>query len=221
MSSAILFCCRISSRSSWDYMGFGNKKESIKISENMNNDFDKCMQIAEFAQKNQHDRRAYEYKIFISYVTLLVLGIWKADAISIHCYWGIAVVLGSYLAYLLWCVRLAVANHNDQFRRDWYLMAAECRLYLSNNVKRVPSDYTDKSEDRINEESKWYQWYKKWCQSNSEEDKIKRVPKFWQFWKGWCQFLGNWSIWFTALFPVLLVIWLTLRLCCCYPWVML
>ena len=41
----------------------------------MNNDFEKYMQIAEFAQKNQHDRRQHEYKIFISYVTLLALGI--------------------------------------------------------------------------------------------------------------------------------------------------
>ena len=198
MSSAILFCCRISSRSSWDYMGFGNKKESIKIGENMKNDFDKCMQIAEFAQKNQHDRRAYEYKIFISYVTMLVFGIWKADAISIHCYWGIALVLGSYLAYLLWCIRLAVANHNDEARRNWFLTSAQNILYRCGCVKRMPSDYG--------------------CEP---EGKIERVPKFWQLPKGWCQFLGNWSIWFTALFPVLLVIWLTLRLCCCYPWVML
>ena len=159
----------------------------------MNNDFQKCMQIAEFAQKNQHDRRQYEYKIFISYVTLLALGIWKADTISIHWWWGIALIWGSYWAYLLWCVRLAVANSNDQARRNWYLTKAEDKLY--SRYVRIKSEYGGQSEREI-----------------------KEVPRFWHGSKGWHQFFGNWSIWFTALIPFLLVIWLIFRLYCCYPW---
>ena len=101
----------------------------------MNNDFQKCMQIAEFAQKNQHDRRGYEYKIFISYVTLLALGIYKTGDIAVNCWWTALLVLGSYLAYLLWCIRLAVANHNDEARRNWFLTSAQNILYRSGCVK--------------------------------------------------------------------------------------
>ena len=103
----------------------------------MSNDFEKCMQIAEFAQKNQHDRRQYEFKIFVSYVTLLALGIYKAKEISENC--NVCLILGSvvlvsYILYFFWNVKLALANYNDETRRNYYLGAAEVRLFQSANI---------------------------------------------------------------------------------------
>ena len=153
----------------------------------MSNDFEKCMQIAEFAQRNQHDRRQYEFKIFISYVTLLVLGIYRADKIDIPCEFGLLLVWVSYILYFIWNVKLALANYNDETRRNYYLAKAEVRLCLSDNVKPVPTEY-----DRPP------------C------DKIMRFG----FKKAWCAFWNNWSIWFTTLLPVLLIILLTIKLLC-------
>ena len=156
----------------------------------MSNDFEKCMQIAEFAQKNQHDRRQYEFKIFISYMTLLTLGIWKTDEIQkiANACLILGIVVGlSYLAYFLWCVKLAWANHNDETRRNYYLATAEWILCLSDNVKPVPSEYDRPPNDKI------------------MESELK---------KGWHPFRKNWSIWFTTLLPFLLVVVLVLRLCC-------
>ena len=155
----------------------------------MSNNFEKCMQIAEFAQKNQQDRRQYEFKIFISYMTLLALGIWKAKEIGKIDNEGIIVgiVVGfSYLAYFVWCLKLALANYNDETRRNYYLAIAEDRL---NNIKPVPTEYPRPPSDKIMTRSK-----------------LKKV---------WSPFWSNWSIWFTALLPFLLVVVLVLRLCGC------
>ena len=156
----------------------------------MSNDFEKCMQIAEFAQKNQQDRRQYEFKIFISYMTLLVLAIWKTKEIGKidNACIIVGIVVGlSYLAYFVWCLRLALANYNDETRRNYYLAIAEDRL---NNIKPVPTEYPRPPSDKIMMGSK-----------------LK---------KAWSPFWNNWSIWFTALLPALLVVVLAFRLCCCY-----
>ena len=40
-------------------------------------DFERTLHIADFAAQRLENRRQFEFKIFISYVTLLVLGIYK------------------------------------------------------------------------------------------------------------------------------------------------
>ena len=154
----------------------------------MSNGFEKCMQIAEFAQKNQHDRRQYEFKIFISYVTLLALGIWKTDEIQKidnACLILGSVVGLSYIFYFFWNVKLACANYNDETRRNYYLAAAEVNLFHSANIKPVPTQYDRLPNDEI----------------------MKMKPK-----NGWRPLWENWSIWFTTLLPLLLVVVLVLRL---------
>ena len=127
----------------------------------MSNNFEKCMKIAEFAQKNQQDRRQYEFKIFISYVTLLALGIWKTDDIGGFCYILGSLVGFSYLLYLLWQIRVSIANRNDGYRRDYYLEKAEDILYPDWAVEeKLPNEYRDKK-----------------CFLNP---KIKIIPKIWQ-----------------------------------------
>ena len=142
----------------------------------MSNNFEKCMQIAEFAQKNQQDRRQYEFKIFISYMTLLALGIWKAKEIGKIDNEGIIVgiVVGFLLLSLL---RFGVLNWHWQIimmklGENYYLAIAEDRL---NNIKPVPTEYPRPPSDKIMTRSK-----------------LKKV---------WSPFWSNWSIWFTALLP--------------------
>ena len=153
------------------------------------------MQIAKFAAERQQDRRQYEFKIFISYVTLLALAIWKYKPIDGFCWIMAFMVLGSYLLYLLWLIRVSTANRNEGYRRDYYLQQAEDNLCPYRIVKKeLPNEYREKKCLR--------------------KPKINIVPKMWQFWMRWDQLCENWSIMFTALFPLLLVIVLVIKLCC-------
>ena len=161
----------------------------------MNDKFDKLMQIAKFAAERQQDRRQYEFKIFISYVTLLALAIWEYKPIGVSCWIMAFIVLGSYLLYLLWLIRVSTANRNDGYRRDYYLQQAEDNLCPYRIVKKeLPNEYREKKCLR--------------------KPKINIVPKMGQFWMRWDQLCENWSIGFTACFPFLLVVLLMIRGCC-------
>lgn len=46
-------------------------------------DFQQTLEIAEFASQRLENRRQFEFKIFISYVTLLVLAIYEGHHIEI------------------------------------------------------------------------------------------------------------------------------------------
>ena len=147
------------------------------------------MQIADFAAKRHQDRRQYEFRIFIACVTLLALAIYKAPDIADHCCIVALLVGVSYFLYILWAIRVSTANRNDGHRRDYYLEKAEDILCSCYGVRPPPNEY------------------------RPAQNKIKEVPKMWQVLKGWCQLCENWSIGFTALFPLLLVILLVYRLC--------
>ena len=92
--------------------------------------FEQTLQIAEFAVQRLEDRRQYEFKIFISYVTLLVLAIYKHDLLKLSlCEEFIGLVCGLcfiHTLYISWIVRLSVANRNDSNRRNFYLRKTEC-----------------------------------------------------------------------------------------------
>lgn len=95
-------------------------------------DFERSMQIAEFAAERGEDRRQYEFKIFISYVTLLVLAIYESHHIEVpnddgfYKWYGLALLLSMHLFYVLWTLSLSVANMNDSYRRNFYLKKAQC-----------------------------------------------------------------------------------------------
>ena len=162
----------------------------------MNNKFERIMQIADFAAKRQQDRRQYEFRIFIAYVTLIALAIYKSGAIDGSCYVMGSFVGLSYFLYLLWLIRVSRANLNDGYRRNFYLKKAEDMLY-SRDV-RIKNEYEEE---------------------NGEENRIRKVPKILQVCKGWDAIFDNWSVGFTALFPLLLIILLVYRLCCCWDYV--
>ena len=161
----------------------------------MNNKFERIMQIADFAAKRQQDRRQYEFRIFIAYVTLIALAIYKSEAIDGSCYVMGSFVGLSYFLYLLWLLRVSRANLNDGYRRNFYLEKAEDMLY--SRYVRIKNEYEEE---------------------NGEENRIRKVPKILQVCKGW-DAIFNWSVGFTAFFPLLLVILLVYQLCCCWNYV--
>ena len=67
---------------------------------NLKDNFERMMQLAEYGVNRHNDRRQIEFRIFISYVPLLVLGFYQIDKFenlvkgSPEFVWGIAVLLG-------------------------------------------------------------------------------------------------------------------------------
>ena len=157
----------------------------------MKEKFERVIRIAEFGAERLENRRQYEFKIFISYVTLLALGIYKSDKVDCS-FFVLILLLSIHVLYISWLIRVSVANRNDGFRRDFYLKKAEDILYSPYN--RIYSEY-----DRGN---------------NPEKPIIKRVPKIWQLWKGGDEILNNWSIGFAVCFPSLMLAFLVLELSC-------
>ena len=103
--------------------------------------FDKMLALAEFGAKQHNDRRQVEFRIFISYITLLALAFYqlmKIDDFNIS--WkvivpAVLVLVGVHILYCWWQYILHIASHNDVRRRDFYLKKAECLAYhLSQNT---------------------------------------------------------------------------------------
>jgi hypothetical protein len=85
--------------------------------------FDGCMKIAEFAIKNFHDRREYEWKITLGYWTILAAAIVSKDATKVAVRpW---MVLTSTLIFaIIWLRGVWVANSRDRSRAYHYRDAA-------------------------------------------------------------------------------------------------
>jgi hypothetical protein len=81
--------------------------------------FDGCMKLAEFAIKNFHGRREYEWKITLGYWTILAAAIVSGDKIKAAVQaW---VVLTSSLIFaIVWLRGVWVANANDKKRAFHY-----------------------------------------------------------------------------------------------------
>ena len=124
--------------------------------------FEQALQIAEFARQSGENRRQYEFKIFISYVTLLILGIYEGHHIipsdENYGVYGIFILLllsVMHFFYLTWTISLSVANDNDGTRRNFYLNEAECisRSLLEKSgyplSQKLESDYQCCQNEKI------------------------------------------------------------------------
>ena len=101
------------------------------MSNRSKDDFERALQIAEFARQSGENRRQYEFKIFISYVTLLILAIYEGHHIEDLNKWVVLVLLlVVHFVYIAWTISLSVANQNDGARRNYYLQRAE---YISDH----------------------------------------------------------------------------------------
>ena len=93
-------------------------------------DFERMVQLAEFGAKRHDERRQVEFRVFISYNTLLVLVFYHLKKIEDlnEPGWVTAGLVVIHITYLLWQIRLSIALVNDANRRNFYLKKAECIL---------------------------------------------------------------------------------------------
>ena len=109
------------------------------------NKFQEILQLAEFGAKRLEERRSVEFRIFISYTTLLVLALYQLikqqnpihgffelvtqkDSVSFRLSEGIVLyvlALFMHIIYVTWQVGVGIAMDNDSHRRNVYLKKAE------------------------------------------------------------------------------------------------
>ncbi len=135
-----------------------------------NDDFRKMLDLAEFGVKRMEERRSVEFRIFISYMTLLVLALYqliKPSSISIELWirqlikpeptstdlWieGIKgtllylIALSIHFIYVMWQIGVGIAMDNDATRRNFYLKKAE---QISGHPLEYPN-YNSKYKNEI------------------------------------------------------------------------
>ena len=101
--------------------------------------FDSMLAIADLAEQWHHNRRQLEFRIMISYTTLLALALYQVikpreTSISFDAHWEIILIAGLALFFLLviycrWQYIFHIASNNDVRRRDFYLKKAEIILH--------------------------------------------------------------------------------------------
>ena len=157
--------------------------------------FEQTLQIAEFASQRGENRRQYEFKIFISYVTLLVLAIYEGHHIEFSnnevlyglCVLGLLFVM--HFFYILWTISLSVANKNDSYRRNFYLQKSE---YISVSLLK-------QFDDPLCREMK-----SEYCRLLPDENKIEKVPNMFQAFKYGDQIWINYAATFQVVLPTII-----------------
>ncbi len=110
------------------------------------------LEMAEFAATRMDQRKTVEFRIFISYMTPLILATYYAIKVKpiyvIDVNLGTIVILsimliGIHIVYISWQIGISVAMRNDAQRRNFCLKKAECILHhLSKNTNTpfLPGD---------------------------------------------------------------------------------
>lgn len=165
-------------------------------------DFERTFQIAEYARQSGENRRQYEFKVFISYVTMLILAIYEGHHIipsdENHSVYGILILFllsMMHFFYLAWTISLSVANQNDGTRRNFYLDKAEC----------ISHSHLMEFGDQLSRKLKGeYQ-----CGPN---EKIIRVPRFYEVGNHIDQLWINYAAALQAAIPTILFFLLVFNL---------
>lgn len=176
-------------------------------------DFDRMVQLAEFGAKRHDERRQVEFRVFIAYMTVLVLAFYQIDKIvELESPWPITIgLVFVHLVYLLWEIRLSRALVNDAWRRNFYLKKAECILH---HLSEEPEKPFCPSEDRCVTVSFGA---KKTDMSEAElfnerAPKIILVSSVLRFWKHWGQIFSDWARVFETVIPTAMIILLIFAL---------
>ena len=115
---------------------------------------DEMLAIAEFAANGHRERRQLEFRISISYITLLSLALYQVIKFNAaetgNVPWWIIVLVCVLLSalhwkYLDWLYTLHIASNNDVRRRDFYLKKAEVIAYyrLKNSDSGFVPSFTE------------------------------------------------------------------------------
>ncbi len=171
-------------------------------------DFERTLQIAEFAVQRLENRRQYEFKVFISYTTLLILVIYKHEILTlgeiglisafsknenlrgvgiVFIIIGLSVIHASYIS---WTIRLSVANGNDVHIRSFYMDKA--MHICEDSLKKLGNPLCRTMESE-------YEFM-------DTEAKIREVPKPFGAFKYWKHLWHNYAATFQTILPFLLFV---------------
>lgn len=200
-----------------------SKSEIVELKKNNNSIYDSfqgMLNIAEFAAKRHDDRRTVEFRIFISYMTPLILALYYVikldpDLLADISWWiigggALVYLIFVHLVYVFWQIGIAVAMANDAWRRNFYLTKSECLLHhLSKD-----SENTFSSDDTVIEVNFGCE-KTEWTEKKLFEERMPKiilVPDFWQLYKHRDQICKDWSRMLVVLVPTMLVVFLVLTL---------
>ena len=116
----------------------GGSISRIMDNKKIADDFQRMLQLAEVGAKWHDDRRQVTFRIFVSYMTLLVLALYQvikllgAEGVVIPGWIILLVIAGLVLTHWIYCRwqgSIRVALINDVRRRDFYLKKAELISY--------------------------------------------------------------------------------------------
>lgn len=174
----------------------------------------RMLDLAEFGARRHDDRRSIEFKIFISYMTPLILAFYHVikldadllDSINWRLIIGGSIVytLTIHLVYILWQIGIAIAMANDAWRRNFYLKKSESILHhLSKNlnVPFCPSNdivTVNCGYEKIEMTEK--ELFKK------QAANLILVQNFWELFRHFNQIWKDWSRMFVVAIPTMLVL---------------
>ena len=99
---------------------------------NLKDDFERMLQLAEFGAKRHDERRQIEFRVFIAYVTLLVLAFSQIDKVAelnFNKFILLILLIVVHFSYVSWLSRMSRAQANEASRRNFYLKKVECILH--------------------------------------------------------------------------------------------
>ena len=181
------------------------------------------VQLAEFGAKRHDERRQVEFRIFIAYMTLLVLAFNQIDKISdidFYSWIPAALLVFVHLSYILWQFRISRSQVNDALRRNFYLKKAECILHHLSEKPHQPfcpkkcvcvtislgKKIDDESACREKGKVSEYELFK------MREPPIELVSPMLYVWKHLPQLWKDWSRPFQILAPTVMIVLLILAL---------
>lgn len=190
---------------------------------NLKDDFERMLQLAEFGAKRHDERRQVEFRIFIAYMTLLVLAFNQIDKISgldFNLLIPVVLLIVVHLSYILWQFRISRSQVNDALRRNFYLKKAECILHhlwekpCESFSPRKNVCVTISLGKKIDKESKCFEKGKisEYELFDRHEPPIELVSPMWHVWRHVPQLWQDWSRSFQVLVPTLVIILLILAL---------
>ena len=186
------------------------------MSNSHKDDFERMMTLAEFGAERHNERRQVEFKVFISYTTLLAFAVYQAyknngvTLLNNNSPWIIGIFVFVHFLYILWEIRLSMAMDCDTSRRDFYTAKAQCLLeHLLNHPGKI--FYPRKDVLVTMKHSKVMSCCPKKDKIYESELFKQHEPSFeipiqtWRIWKGWKQIINDWSRAFQIFVPTAMI----------------
>ena len=174
---------------------------------------EKMLELAQFGADGHTERRQVEFRVFISYITVLVIGLYQVNKPEdpILQNWDntlslmllVLLFILIHVLYCLWQMNISIALINDVRRRDFYLQKAQCLSYhLSQHPNAVFQPSRIKKVSLNTGGGRSSKPISEFCLFNKPEPNIIKETSYREFRK----ILYDRHIWFQIGVPTLLLI---------------